>query len=150
MGSKIWSGVSLSLFAVVFIGCASGKCLQTANAEKAAAANASASQTTGASGASASGATAKESMKPESKLDRVKVFKADGSLQCGQGKAIAASEMQKDLGDIKVYSSANKNDGMMRIQVCGSPTGNANVYEIDRKNLEAALKKGFKEWTFDN
>lgn len=78
--------------------------------------------------------------------ERVKVFKADGSLQCGQGKAIPVAEMQKQLKGITVYSSMNKNDGMMRIQVCGAPTGNSNVYEIDRKDLEAALKLGFKEW----
>ena len=83
-------------------------------------------------------------------VDRVKVHKPDGSLQCGQGKAIPVTEMQKQLKDIKVHSGVNKNDGMMRIQVCGSPTGNNNVYEIDRKNLEAAIKLGFKEWTFDN
>ena len=79
--------------------------------------------------------------------DRVKVYKPDGSLQCGQGKAILVSEMQKELKNIQVYSAVNKNDGLMRIQVCGSPTGNSNVYEIDRKDLEAALKLGFKEWT---
>ncbi|WP_413587599.1 hypothetical protein [Bdellovibrio sp. HCB274] len=78
--------------------------------------------------------------------DRVKVFKPDGSLQCGQGKKIAIAEMQKDLGTIQVFSSKNQNDGMMRIQVCGSPTGNCNVYEIDRKDLAAAQKAGFKEW----
>lgn len=78
--------------------------------------------------------------------DRVKVFKYDGSLQCGQGKKIAPAEMQKDLKGIEVFSSSNQNDGMMRIQLCGSPTGNANVYEIDRKDLDAALKLGFKEW----
>lgn len=88
--------------------------------------------------------------KPESKLDKVKVYKADGSLQCGQGKALSIQEMQKELKNIKVYSSANKNDGLMRIQVCGAPTGNSNVYEIDGKDLEAALKLGFKQWTFDN
>lgn len=80
---------------------------------------------------------------------RVKVYKPDGSLQCGQGKQIPLAEMQKQLKGIQVYSSANKNDGMMRIQLCGSPTGNHNVYEIDRKDLEAALKVGFKEWTFE-
>jgi hypothetical protein len=79
--------------------------------------------------------------------DHIKVFKFDGSLQCGQGEKIALSEMQKELKDILVISSENKNDGMMRIQLCGSPTGNCNVYEIDRKDLEAALKYGFKEWT---
>ena len=84
---------------------------------------------------------------PTSALQRVKVSKPDGSLQCGQGKAVSVADMQKELKDIKVFSSANKNDGMMRIQVCGSPTGQHNVYEIDRKDLDAALKAGFKEWT---
>ncbi|MEN0060204.1 MAG: hypothetical protein AAGB31_15300 [Bdellovibrio sp.] len=85
-------------------------------------------------------------MEKSSALDRVKVYKADGSLQCGQGKKIPLDEMQKELKGIKVHSSVNKNDGMMRIQLCGSPTGNCNVYEIERKDLEAALKAGFKEW----
>ena len=81
--------------------------------------------------------------------DRVRVYKPDGSLQCGQGRAVPLTEMEKDLNGIKTYSSINKNDGMMRIQVCGSPTGNCNIYEIDRKDLGAALKNGFKEWTFE-
>ncbi len=94
----------------------------------------------------------KEAMVPstnESLIQRVKVAKPDGSLQCGQGKAVPVKEMQKELKEITVYSSTNKNDGMMRIQVCGAPTGNYNVYEIDRKDLDAALKAGFKEWTFE-
>ena len=82
-------------------------------------------------------------------MDRVKVFKYNGSLQCGQGKSISISEMQKELKDIVVFSSSEKNDGMMRIQVCGSPTGDANVYEIDRKDLEKAKSYGFKEWSFE-
>lgn len=80
---------------------------------------------------------------------RVKVFKYDGSLQCGQGKAIPVAEMQKELAGITVYSAVNKPDGLMHIQLCGSPTGRANVYEIDKTSLEAAKKKGFKEWTFE-
>ena len=55
--------------------------------------------------------------------------------------------MQKQLGDIQVHKSYNQNDGMMRIQVCGAATGNSNIYEIDRKDLAAAIKAGFKEWT---
>lgn len=86
---------------------------------------------------------------PSSKVERVKVYKEDGSRQCGQGKAVSVAEMQKQLKNIKVYSMENKNDGLIRIQVCGAPTGNSNVYEIDRKYLEAALKAGFKEWTFE-
>ena len=87
--------------------------------------------------------------KSDSVADRVKVYKYDGSLQCAMGKAIPLEEMQKELKDIKVYSAKNKHDGLMHIMVCGSPTGKANVYEIDRVHLQNALKKGFKEWTFD-
>lgn len=78
----------------------------------------------------------------------VKVYKADGSLQCGQGSEISLEKMSKDLGDIKVLSSFKKNDGLMRMQVCGAPTGNCNVFEISETDLAAALKKGFKEWSF--
>lgn len=91
----------------------------------------------------------KDPMSKTALADRVKVHKADGSLQCGQGKAITLPEMQKQLGDIQVHKSYNQNDGMMRIQVCGSATGNSNIYEIDRKDLAAAMKAGFKEWTIN-
>lgn len=124
-----------SVLSMALFGCATGKCVNQANGPAPAAENPS---------------TSGGAVKPESALDKVKVYKPDGSLQCGQGKAIPVADMQKDLKGIKVYSSSNQNDGMMRIQVCGSPTGNANVYEIDRTNLEAAIKLGFKEWTFDN
>ncbi|UOF01984.1 hypothetical protein [Bdellovibrio reynosensis] len=106
-------------------------------------------QTTVTDASTKSAASAEVATMPSSAVDRVKVFKADGSLQCGQGKAIPAAEMQKELKGIKVYSATNQNDGMMRIQLCGSPTGMVNVYEIDRKDLDVALKAGFKEWTND-
>jgi hypothetical protein len=80
---------------------------------------------------------------------KVKVFKYDGSQQCGMGKAIPVAEMQKELSGITVHSAENKPDGLMHIQACGTPTGRANVYEIDKTSLEAALKKGFKQWTFE-
>jgi hypothetical protein len=80
---------------------------------------------------------------------KVKVYKADGSLQCGMGTKIALETMEKQLKGIKVFSRTNKNDGLMRIQVCGAPTGQSNVYEINRTDLERALKAGFKEWTQD-
>lgn len=80
---------------------------------------------------------------------RVKVFKYDGSLQCGKAKPVSVSEMQRELKGIAVYSAENKPDGLMHVQVCGSPTGRANVYEIDKSTLEAAKKLGFKEWTFE-
>lgn len=105
------------------------------------------SQKAPAETASAQSALADEpSLKGSSNVDRVKVFKPDGTLQCKQGKLIPLGEMQKELTGIQIYSAENKNDGMMRIQVCGSPTGNSNVYEISRADLEKALSKGFKEW----
>jgi hypothetical protein len=81
--------------------------------------------------------------------NRMKVYKYDGSLQCGMGRPVAISQMQKELAGITVYGAENKADNLMHVQACGTPTGAANVYEIDRTSLEAAKKKGFREWTFE-
>tara|TARA_B110001454_G_C12723308_1_gene436515 strand:+ start:57625 stop:58023 length:399 start_codon:yes stop_codon:yes gene_type:complete len=78
--------------------------------------------------------------------ERARVFKPNGSLQCGQGKSIEPVTMAKELKDIQVYRSFVENDGKMRIQMCGAPTGNVNVFEIDKTNLERALGFGFTEW----
>lgn len=80
---------------------------------------------------------------------RVYVYKPDGSLQCGMGQKIDPSEMKKDLKDIETYSAENKHDGLMRVQVCGHPTGGCNVYQIKSSDLEQALKLGFKKWVRD-
>ena len=81
--------------------------------------------------------------------DRVLVYKYDGSLQCGMGKPVALDVMAKELTSITLYSSVKKPDGLMHIQVCGSPTGMANVFEIPAKSLKAAESKGFKKWSFE-
>lgn len=78
--------------------------------------------------------------------ERVRVYKANGSLQCGQGKRIDPTTMAKELKEIPVYKSSTENDGKLRIQMCGAPTGNVNVFEIDKTNLERALGFGFTEW----
>lgn len=78
---------------------------------------------------------------------KVKIFKPDGSLQCGMGKKISLDVMEKELKGIQVFNKYNRNDGLMRIQVCGAPTGDSNVYEIKKDDLEKALKLGFKQWT---
>jgi hypothetical protein len=77
---------------------------------------------------------------------RVFVYKPDGSLQCGMGEKIELEVMKRQLKGIEVFSAENKSDGMMRIQVCGQPTGFCNVYEISKKDLPEALKQGFKQW----
>lgn len=79
---------------------------------------------------------------------RVKVYKYDGSLQCGMGSAIPLDTMARELKNIKIFSKESKEDGLMRIQLCGSPTGKANVYEISKAQLKDAQALGFKEWTF--
>lgn len=84
----------------------------------------------------------------EKKVKTVKIYRYDGTLQCGMGKRISIDEMQKELKEIPVLSSAHLNDGLMRIQLCGSPTGDANVYEIEETHLEKAKALGFREWTF--
>lgn len=81
--------------------------------------------------------------------DRIKVFKYDGTLQCGMGKLIPIEEMKKEFKEIKIYKAVSKSDGQMRIQLCGSPSGSAHIFEIDRANLSEVLNLGFKEWIFE-
>lgn len=81
--------------------------------------------------------------------DRVKVFKHDGSVQCQTNKGLSADEMAaRDLSGIKIYKTFKSHDQKLRSQVCGSPTGNVNVLEIDKRNLSLALEKGYSEWVF--
>jgi hypothetical protein len=81
--------------------------------------------------------------------DRIFVYKYDGSLQCGLGKAVAVEAMAKELQGVTVYSSSKKSDGLMHIQVCGSITGMANVYEIPASQQKKAEGRGFKKWSFE-
>jgi hypothetical protein len=76
------------------------------------------------------------------------VSKADGSLQCKKGKAISVDKMKEELKGIEVFSAAKKQDGLMHIQLCGSPSGMFNVFEIATKDLPAAEKLKFKKWLY--
>lgn len=81
---------------------------------------------------------------------KVKIYKYDESLQCGQGKPIELKAMAQDLKakNIEIYEMKKQPDGLMHIQVCGSPTGVANVYVISESDLGTATAMGFKKWTF--
>lgn len=70
------------------------------------------------------------------------VSKPDGSLQCG-ARGVSAEEMEKQLKGIKVISRDKRSDGKMHIQVCGSPTGQLNIYEIPESSLKDAEARGF-------
>lgn len=80
------------------------------------------------------------------KAEKILVAKPDGSQQCESTSGIPLDRMAQDLGDIKIYRQFKANDGMMRIQVCGAPTGMHNVYEIDAANRQKALDVGFEIW----
>lgn len=77
---------------------------------------------------------------------KVRVYKSDGSRQCERrgGKSVEATE--RELAGIPVYHREKRSDGLMHIQVCGSPTGIINIYEIDSSNLKQAEERGFKRW----
>ncbi len=96
-------------------------------------------------------ATASSSNSVESKEKRVKVFKSDGSRQCEPKSSSktgpsAVDVMEQELAGIKVYAREKRRDGLMHIQVCGSPTGMINLYEIDFKYLKQAEERGFRRW----
>lgn len=78
----------------------------------------------------------------------IRVSKEDGSLQCDKGKGIALATMENQLkkAGIKVISSKKQPDNLMRVQMCGAPTGMSNTFEISKADLAKAEKLGFKRW----
>lgn len=86
---------------------------------------------------------------PTANSGTVFVYKYDGSLQCKMGKAMSVETMSKELQGLTILSSTKKPDGLMHIQVCGSITGMANVYEIPADQLKKAEARGFKKWSFE-
>jgi hypothetical protein len=73
------------------------------------------------------------------------VFKYDGALQCGAGKAVGLDEMGAELtkAGIAISASRKDSDGLMHAQLCGSLAGSVNVFEIRSDSFEAARKLGF-------
>jgi hypothetical protein len=138
---------------MVMMGCASGNCRQVAEQGKEKQNTAGAADSTKTAPSLTPGfPTPSTPNAPEKNIlptDTVRVFKYDGSQQCGMGKAISLATMQNELKGIQVISSENKADGLMHMTVCGGNTGNANVYTILKKDLASAAKAGFREWTFD-
>jgi glucose/arabinose dehydrogenase len=162
--SSVLNGTSLAIAAMALLAaCANGPCRQLRAPQRESAqsetqASNASSKTPGTSSAPAPAATpptlrtaptGASTGGPVSTTTQpagnVFVSKADGSLQCGMGKAISAEEMEKELKGIKVLSRDKRSDGMMHIQVCGSPTGMINVYEIPASSLAEAEARGFKK-----
>ncbi len=148
------SALTMMILAMMTLAsCTNGPCRQLKNPELANQQVRSAQPQAGLGGGSTVSGTTQASKQssgqsggPSAGQTTVLVYKPDGSLQCGQGKTISAQEMEKELKGIKVLKRENRSDGMMHIQVCGSPTGMVNVYEISAESLKEAEKRGFKKF----
>lgn len=121
--------IILSTFAFILTACAAGPCPQQAH--------------TGEKPPTVASATSTASDAPT----KIRIFKADGSLQCEKAKTIELKTMEAELkkAGVTVLSSAKQPDGMMHPQVCGAPTGMANTFEINSSDLPKAQKIGFKK-----
>ncbi len=131
--------VLILVFGLFFGGCSSRPCREPRAPEL----DLTAKQTaiTNSTQGSANGSTVNENAPL-----KVRVYKSDGSRQCerGVGKSVEATE--RELAGIPVSHREKRSDGLMHIQVCGSPTGIINIYEIDSSNLKQAEERGFKRW----
>ena len=88
--------------------------------------------------------------------DTVRVFRYDGSLQCGMGQAVPLDDMAKELTavNIRVLSSEKRVVPGFIIALCGAPTGIANVYEIAKDDLpripaDPQGVKRFQSWVYE-
>ena len=93
---------------------------------------------------------------PGFSADTVRVFRYDGSLQCGMGQAVSLDEMAKELTavNIGVLSSEKRVVPGFIITLCGAPTGIANVYEIAKDDLpripaDPQGVKRFQSWLYE-
>ena len=88
--------------------------------------------------------------------DQVRIYRADGTLQCGMGQERALAEDRKNLEEIgaTVVSSEKRVLPVMIIQVCGAPTGRVNSFVIsenDWKKIKAGFAGTleFAQWVYD-
>ena len=109
-------------FLLVIAGCANHPCREIPNKEPLA---------DNLPAAGSGGAPPAEKANASPGTSTVLVYKSDGSLQCGQAKGLSPDEMQKkELKGVTIVSKRKQSDGLMHIQVCGTPTGKINVFEI--------------------
>ena len=130
------------LFVLAFSGCAAHPCREPRAPEL--------DQTKKVASASATNVAAEDLKKAAEAATpaastRVRVYKPDGSRQCETRKRGTALEvMERELAGIKVHAHEKRADGLMHIQICGSPTGMINLFEIDSTFLKQAEERGFK------
>jgi hypothetical protein len=75
------------------------------------------------------------------------VMQSDGGKSCesNSGNSLEQGAASLRKMQIKVLNSHKGNDGKMHAQMCGLPSGTANVYQINRSDLTKASALGFVE-----
>lgn len=75
-----------------------------------------------------------------------KVYKSDGSVQCGfvPGTPLTVMALELTNAGIDVICMQQSSDGMAYPAVCGAGTGIINVYTINSANLQDAAALGFQ------
>lgn len=85
------------------------------------------------------------------------VYKLDGTLQCGMGSEVSVSDAKKELaaliGEKAILNGEKRRLPMMFPDVCGAPTGMANVFEVTEEGLFLLFHgfvgpAGFALWTW--
>ena len=80
--------------------------------------------------------------------NHAKVYKYDGSIQCGdEGTNLDLMSQELTGAGIEVFCAQKGHDGLVRPAVCGESTGNLNVYEIDAAKSADAESLGFNSVT---
>lgn len=129
--STLFKGFFAVSFLAVLISCASGHCRKTTVPMK------------------PTGPTSSTSTTQPEQEGAEWIYKYDGSLQCSQGNETSLEQAAQQLEGIEILAQEKRTDTLMRVQVCGQPTGRANAFKIPLKDLTRAQDLGFKVWDFE-
>ncbi len=74
------------------------------------------------------------------------VVRDDGTKSCEGTPTNSLKDARAELekAGVKVKSARRGHDGLMHLQMCGASTGDQNEFEIAKKDLKIAEKRGFK------
>ena len=78
-------------------------------------------------------------------VSSVYVYKLAGTKQCDTDPGITLVTMERDLtsAGVEVISRRKGFDGREGVALCGTPTGEINIYEITSSDLPVAIGQDF-------